>query len=50
MVDGYAELERRAALPGVDRGSYPDLKDPAIDLISVGAEAWGDRTKWRPEP
>jgi hypothetical protein len=28
--------------------TYTDVKDPVVDLIVVTAEAWADRTGWKP--
>lgn len=45
--DAYAELKRRlAAHPGMTRDEYPDIKDPACDLIYVAAEAWAGTVDW----
>lgn len=47
--DAYAELKRRlAAHPGMTMEDYPDIKDPACDLIYVAAEAWADDVGWQP--
>jgi GrpB-like predicted nucleotidyltransferase (UPF0157 family) len=46
--DAYAELKRRLAALGLDRGSYAEVKDPACDLIMVAAEEWAARTGWTP--
>lgn len=42
----YAELKRRLAALGIDRGTYADVKDPACDLVMVAAEDWAARTGW----
>lgn len=47
-ADAYAELKRRLAALGIDRGAYAEVKDPACDLIMVAAEAWAERTGWKP--
>jgi GrpB-like predicted nucleotidyltransferase (UPF0157 family) len=44
----YAELKRRLAALGIDRGVYAETKDPACDLIMVAAEAWAAETGWSP--
>ncbi len=46
---GYAELKRRLAALGIDRGTYADVKDPACDLIIEAAEAWAAASGWRPQ-
>lgn len=46
----YAELKRRLAWGLADPGSYPDVKDPAVDLIYLPAEEWAAATKWQPGP
>jgi GrpB-like predicted nucleotidyltransferase (UPF0157 family) len=46
----YAELKRRLADNLRDLDSYPDVKDPACDLIIVAAEDWAAATVWQPGP
>ena len=46
----YAELKRRLAALGIDRGTYVEVKDPACDLIMQAAEAWAAHAGWRPGP
>ena len=46
----YAELKRRLADNLRDLDTYPDVKDPACDLISVAAEDWAVVTGWRMAP
>jgi GrpB-like predicted nucleotidyltransferase (UPF0157 family) len=46
----YAELKRRLAVELRDPEAYPDVKDPACDLIAVAAEEWATQTGWRPGP
>jgi GrpB-like predicted nucleotidyltransferase (UPF0157 family) len=46
----YAELKRRLARHLGDSGTYPDVKDPAVDLIYFAAEDWAAATGWRPGP
>jgi len=43
----YAELKRRLADNLRDPDSYPDVKDPACDLIIVAAEDWAAAIGWR---
>ena len=40
----YGELKRRLARELRDPESYPDVKDPAVDLIYLAAEAWAAQT------
>ncbi len=49
-VAAYAELKRRLAGLGIDRGTYSDVKDPACDLIMAAAERWAVQVGWTPEP
>ncbi len=46
----YAELKRRLAQHLADPQAYPDVKDPAVDLIYLAGEAWAARTGWQPGP
>jgi GrpB-like predicted nucleotidyltransferase (UPF0157 family) len=45
----YAELKRRLAAELRDPETYPDVKDPAVDLIYLAAEEWAAAVAWRPE-
>jgi len=58
----YAELKRRLAvaladphagqeehLPRVASIDYPEVKDPAVDLIYFVAEDWAAATGWKPD-
>lgn len=49
-ADAYAELKRRLAGNLADPDSYPDVKDPAVDLIYFAAEDWAAATGWQPGP
>lgn len=49
-AQAYAELKRRLAQHLSDPKSYPDVKDPAVDLIFFAAEEWARATQWRPWP
>jgi GrpB-like predicted nucleotidyltransferase (UPF0157 family) len=42
----YAELKRRLAQHLADAADYPDVKDPAVDLIYLAAEEWAAATGW----
>jgi GrpB-like predicted nucleotidyltransferase (UPF0157 family) len=46
----YAELKRRLAANLRDLDTYPDVKDPACDLIIVAAEDWAVSAGWRLAP
>lgn len=46
----YAELKRRLAQHLADPDMYPDVKDPAVDLIYLAAEEWAAATGWQPGP
>jgi GrpB-like predicted nucleotidyltransferase (UPF0157 family) len=46
----YAELKRRLADNLRDLDSYPDVKDPACDLIIAAAEDWAAATAWQLGP
>ena len=43
----YAELKRRLAEHLADPLMYPEVKDPAVDLIYLAAEEWAGTTGWR---
>lgn len=47
-ADAYGELKRRLAAALADAAAYPDVKDPAVDLIYFAAERWAACTGWRP--
>jgi GrpB-like predicted nucleotidyltransferase (UPF0157 family) len=46
----YAELKRRLAAELRDPTTYPDVKDPAVDLIYLAAEDWAAASGWQPGP
>lgn len=46
----YAELKVRLAKHLADPETYPDVKDPAVDLIYLAAQEWAAATAWRPGP
>jgi GrpB-like predicted nucleotidyltransferase (UPF0157 family) len=48
--EAYAELKRRLAENLADPDTYPDVKDPAVDLIYFAAEDWAAATSWQPSP
>lgn len=47
-VEAYAELKRRLAQNLADPQAYPEVKDPAVDLIYLAAEDWAAATYWQP--
>jgi GrpB-like predicted nucleotidyltransferase (UPF0157 family) len=49
-AEAYAELKRRLAQHLADARTYPDVKDPAVDLIYLAAEAWAAATGWQQGP
>ena len=49
-AEAYAELKRRLAANLADPDTYPDVKDPAVDLIAIAAEDWAAATHWQPGP
>jgi GrpB-like predicted nucleotidyltransferase (UPF0157 family) len=49
-AEAYAELKRRLAQNLADPLTYPEVKDPAVDLIYLAAEAWAGATHWQPGP
>jgi GrpB-like predicted nucleotidyltransferase (UPF0157 family) len=49
-AESYAELKRRLAQNLADSLTYPDVKDPAVDLIFLAAEEWALVTHWQPGP
>lgn len=49
-AQAYAELKRRLAQNLADSSLYPDVKDPAVDLIYFAAEDWAAAIHWQPGP
>jgi GrpB-like predicted nucleotidyltransferase (UPF0157 family) len=47
-AQSYGELKRRLAANLADLETYPDVKDPAVDLIYLAAEDWAEATCWEP--
>lgn len=47
-AEAYARLKRALAAELADPRTYPDVKDPACDLIWVAAEEWAAATGWSP--
>ncbi len=48
MAAAYAELKRRLAQHLADAEMYPEVKDPAVDLIYLAAEDWAADIGWQP--
>lgn len=48
MAEAYAESKRRLAANLADPSTYPDVKDPIVDLIYLAAREWSERTGWNP--
>ena len=49
-AESYAELKRCLAQDLADPLTYPDVKDPAVDMIYLAAEEWAAATHWQPGP
>lgn len=49
-AEAYAELKRRLAQHLADPQTYPEVKDPAVDLIYFAAEDWARAIRWQPGP
>jgi GrpB-like predicted nucleotidyltransferase (UPF0157 family) len=49
-AQAYGELKRRLAANLADLETYPDVKDPAVDLIYLAAEDWAAAVHWQPGP
>lgn len=50
MATAYGELKRRLAAELRAPDTYPDVKDPAVDLIYLAAEEWAATTGWECSP
>lgn len=48
FADAYGELKQRLARSLADPDDYPDVKDPAADLVYHAAERWAAATGWTP--
>ncbi len=42
----YGQLKKRLAVSLVNDAAYPEVKDPAVDLIYFSAEQWALQTGW----
>jgi GrpB-like predicted nucleotidyltransferase (UPF0157 family) len=49
-AEAYAELKRRLAQNLADANTYPEVKDPAVDLIYLAAEEWANVVHWQMGP
>ena len=49
-ANAYAELKRRLVQQLADPQTYPEVKDPAVDLIYLAAEEWAAATNWQAGP
>jgi GrpB-like predicted nucleotidyltransferase (UPF0157 family) len=49
-AEAYAELKRRLVQHLAEPQAYPEVKDPAVDLIYLAAEDWAAATHWQPGP
>lgn len=49
-ASAYAELKKRLAENLADPSTYPEVKDPAVDLIYFAAEEWSLAISWQPGP
>jgi GrpB-like predicted nucleotidyltransferase (UPF0157 family) len=47
-AEAYARLKRMLSEHLADPFMYPDVKDPAVDLIYLAAEEWAQQTNWQP--
>jgi GrpB-like predicted nucleotidyltransferase (UPF0157 family) len=47
-AESYGELKRRLAHNLSDLRLYAEIKDPAVDLIYLAAEAWATSIRWKP--
>ena len=49
-AEAYARLKRMLSEHLADPFMYPEVKDPAVDLIYLAAEEWAEQTNWQPGP
>jgi GrpB-like predicted nucleotidyltransferase (UPF0157 family) len=47
-AEAYGRLKLMLARELEDAAAYPDVKDPACDLIWIAAEGWAAATGWSP--
>jgi GrpB-like predicted nucleotidyltransferase (UPF0157 family) len=48
-AEAYAQLKRQLAQHLADPETYPDVKDPAVDLVYLAAEEWAAVIHWEPD-
>jgi GrpB-like predicted nucleotidyltransferase (UPF0157 family) len=48
MAAAYGELKVRLAACLREEDDYPDVKDPAVDLIYLAAVSWAELASWHP--
>jgi GrpB-like predicted nucleotidyltransferase (UPF0157 family) len=46
MALAYGELKKRLARSLIKDSDYPEVKDPAVDLIYLAAQQWASNTGW----
>lgn len=49
-AEAYARLKLKLAENLADAETYPDVKDPAVDLIYLAAQDWAKAIGWEPGP
>jgi GrpB-like predicted nucleotidyltransferase (UPF0157 family) len=49
-AEAYARLKRALVAHLADFTMYPEVKDPAVDLIYLAAEDWARASGWQPGP
>jgi GrpB-like predicted nucleotidyltransferase (UPF0157 family) len=49
-AEAYGKLKRQLAENLADPNTYPDVKDPASDLIYLAAERWAAYENWQQAP
>ena len=49
-AEAYGRLKQRLAEALADPKAYPDVKDPAADLIYLAAERWAAHGNWQQAP
>jgi GrpB-like predicted nucleotidyltransferase (UPF0157 family) len=47
VAAAYAELKSRLAAALANPADYPEVKDPAVDLIYFAAKAWTVSSRWQ---
>jgi len=48
MAAAYGELKMRLAACLSAEDDYPEVKDPAVDLIYLAAQSWAELASWHP--